>query len=112
MKHLMFSIYDDKANAYLPPFTLPRAEMAQRTFSDCVNSENHAFALHPGDYTLYELGVFDDETAEINSHDVRVNLGVGLAFKQLSLILEDETHGQPLGDDSSIQPSTSGGNSA
>lgn len=60
MIHKMFSIFDSAAEAYLPPFALPTEGMAVRTFTDCVNSEKHQFGVNPGDYTLFELGTFDD----------------------------------------------------
>ena len=60
MKYGMFSIYDEKANAYLPPFILPETAMAIRTFGDCVNSDTHQFGQHPADYTLYQIATFDD----------------------------------------------------
>lgn len=63
MIHKQFSIYDSGAQAYLPPFILPRDEMAQRTFGDCCNSKEHQFGAHPEDYTLFRLGTWDDETA-------------------------------------------------
>ncbi len=62
MKHKMFSIFDAKALAYLPPFCLPEAGMAVRTFGDCVNSDDHQFGAHPEDYTLFLIGTFDDRT--------------------------------------------------
>ena len=62
MKYGMFSIYDEKAQAYLPPFILPATEMAIRTFGDCVNSQEHQFGKHPADYTLYQIAEFDDDT--------------------------------------------------
>lgn len=63
MKLKMFTIYDSKAFAYLPPFYLHKEEMAQRAFGECVNSKEHQFGKHPQDYTLFKVGVFDDETA-------------------------------------------------
>ncbi len=60
MKHKVFSIYDVKAKAYLPPFILPETPMAVRVFGDCVNSDDHQFGKHPGDYTLFDMGVWDD----------------------------------------------------
>ncbi len=56
MEHKIFAIFDVKAKAYLPPFFLPERGMALRTFSDCVNSKDHQFGLHPQDYTLFEFG--------------------------------------------------------
>jgi len=67
MKHLLFSIHDIKAGAYLPPFTLPNKNMAIRTFTDCVNDPNHAFCRNPADYTLFCLGEFDDNDGQITS---------------------------------------------
>ena len=68
MIHKIFTIHDSKAQAFLPPFILPRAEMAERTFGDCINSADHQFGQHPDDYTLFELGAFDDEDASYVTH--------------------------------------------
>ncbi len=65
MIHRIFSVFDVKAKAYLPPFVMPERGMAMRVFSDCVNSDDHQFGKHPGDYTLFELGGFDDGAGEI-----------------------------------------------
>ena len=56
MKHNIFSVYDEKAQAFLPPFFLPEVGMATRIFGDCVNSDEHQFGKHPTDYTLFHLG--------------------------------------------------------
>lgn len=56
MMQKIFTIYDSKAHAYLPPFFLPEAGMAVRVFSDCVNDKSHQFSKHPGDYTLFQIG--------------------------------------------------------
>jgi len=56
----MFSIYDSKAKAYFPPFLLVNQAMAIRVLGDCVNDVTHAFYRNPSDYSLFEIGVFDD----------------------------------------------------
>ena len=61
MKYGMFSIYDEKAQAYLPQFILPETGMAIRTFGDCVNSQEHQFGKHQADYTLYQIAEFADD---------------------------------------------------
>jgi len=61
----MFSIYDAKAKAYFPPFYLVNSAMAVRVLSDCVNDPSHAFSRNPSDYSLFEVGVFDDSNAVI-----------------------------------------------
>ncbi|AXL14718.1 nonstructural protein [Microviridae sp.] len=76
----IFAIYDQKAGAYLPPFVLPTDGMATRTFSDCVNKEDHQFHAHPADYTLFGLGEFDDESAAIIPYEVVKSYGTGVEF--------------------------------
>lgn len=105
MKHYIFSIYDEKASAYLPPFILPTIGMAKRTFADCVNSKDHQFGAHPGDYCLVELGTFHDETGEIESHQVPQSLGLGLEYRETT---GDLDHDESLSDGSQLQPSAHG----
>jgi hypothetical protein len=76
----IFSIYDEKAGAFLPPFFLPTVGMATRTFKDCCNSLDHAFGLNPADYTLFELGDFSDKTAHIQTLASPKSHGIGLIF--------------------------------
>lgn len=66
MKHLVFSVFDSKAKAYLPPFFMHNEDMAIRIFKDCVNSGDHQFGKHPSDYTLFCLGEFLDHEGIIN----------------------------------------------
>lgn len=85
MIHKIFTIYDEKAESYLPPFFLPNAGMAKRTFGDCVKDEKHAFGQHPSDYTLMELGTYDDQTGTLNPNEKNKSLGNGLEYAQEEL---------------------------
>ncbi len=78
MKHKIFSIFDSKAQAYLPPFCLAEKAMAVRIFGDCVNSDDHQFGKHPGDYTLFELGSFDDSVCVVSCAPSAVKVVNGL----------------------------------
>lgn len=81
MLHEMFSVYDTKAQAYLPPFILPNTQMAQRVFGDCINSESHQFHHHPDDYILFHLGAFDDASGKMMPHQPdKVSLGSGIEY--------------------------------
>lgn len=82
MKYHMFSVYDEKAKAYLPPFILPEVGMATRTFGDCVNNEEHQFGMHPEDYTLFEIAIFDDESANIGGDKKTITNGIELVEEQ------------------------------
>lgn len=76
----IFTIFDEKANAYLPPFFLPTSGMAVRTFTTCLRSPDHQFGLHPEDYTLFDLGAFDDNTAQIDLSAGTKMIGNGVMF--------------------------------
>lgn len=92
MIHRMFTIHDQKAEAFLPPFILPQAGQAIRTFSDCVNSDDHQFSKHPGDYTLLEIGMFDDSTGGLDPYPVPKSLGTGVEFVANEPLNTPETH--------------------
>ena len=114
MIHKLFTIYDEKAGAHLPIFSLPAEGMATRTFTDCINSADHQFGQHPADYTLFNIGNFDDITAEILLHDKR-SLGNGVEFLHPPQP-EDPNATRPIQtqvhDVASIQPGSQGRNSA
>lgn len=63
MKLRVFTVFDSKAAAYLPPFFMGEMGAATRAFKDCANDPSHAFGKHPEDYMLFCLGTFDDSTA-------------------------------------------------
>lgn len=66
MKMLACAVYDEKAEAYLPPFYVAAPGQAIRLFEDSCNDKESQFGKHPGDYKLYRVGEFDDATAEFS----------------------------------------------
>jgi hypothetical protein len=80
MRHKLFSIYDIKAEAYLQPFFLQTKGQAIRAITDCVNDPNHQFSRHPADYTLFELGEYEDSNANFHLHETPRSLGVLVEF--------------------------------
>lgn len=73
----IFSVYDSKAEAYLQPFFTNTDGAAIRMFSDVVNDPDHGFSKHPGDYTLFSLGEWDEVTGQFAIAATAYNLGVG-----------------------------------
>lgn len=63
----VFAVRDMKAEAFLQPFFSPSVGSALRAFSDAVNDKQCPFNKHPGDYVLYEIGSYDDSTAELGA---------------------------------------------
>jgi len=80
VKHHIFTIHDSAASAYLPPFILHQEGIAIRTFTDCVNDPNHQFSKHPKDYTIFNIGEFDDSNGVITPLQIKKPLGNGLDF--------------------------------
>lgn len=79
MKQKIFTIYDSKAQAYLTPFFLHQEGMAIRIFTDCVNVSNHQFGKHPEDYTLFQIGSWDDEKSKfLTNNPVALATGIEL----------------------------------
>lgn len=77
----MFTVFDSKAEAYLPPFYLSTRGQAIRAFSDSANDPGHAFNKHPSDYTLFMIGEFDDQDCGIELLQAKASLGLALEFK-------------------------------
>nr|UXQ88150.1 MAG: nonstructural protein [Microvirus sp.] len=76
MKHNIFAVYDSKGQSYTTPFFDHAPGRALRTFADCCNDDGHQFGKHPSDYTLFDLGQYDDETGTI-TQDVISSVATG-----------------------------------
>jgi hypothetical protein len=81
MKKKIFTVYDDKSEAYLQPFFLDTKGQAVRAISDCVADSNHQFCRHAEDYTLFELGEYDDASGSFDLYSAPVNMGKLIEFK-------------------------------
>lgn len=63
----IFTVHDARAEAYLPPFYMRTKGEAIRAFETTVKDTNSQFNKYPQDYTLVELGEFDESSATITS---------------------------------------------
>ena len=75
-----FTVYDSKAEAYLAPFFTQSRGLALRSFTDAVNTKDHSFNRYPSDFTLFEIGEFDEEAGRLVPHQALVSLGVAVEF--------------------------------
>lgn len=82
MKRKLFCIYDSKVKSYLDPITLRNTGEALRAFDSIVNNPGSDFNKYPGDYTLFEIGEFDDETGSLFQYEAKINLGLAIDFKK------------------------------
>lgn len=80
MKKCLFSILDGKSGVYNDTFTAISRGVALRLFTDLVNDPKTTIARHPEDYTICEVGTFEDTTGILESHVNPVPLGNAAAF--------------------------------
>lgn len=79
----VFSVFDNASEAYMQPFFMQTKGQAIRSFQDAVNSESHEFSKHAEDYTLFELGDYDDSNAQFNMYEAPRALGNAVEFLQI-----------------------------
>lgn len=87
----IYTIYDSAAKAYLRPFFLHNDAMAVRAFKTNVNDHvNSDIYKSPDQFTLFKIGTYNDETAELEMLSSNQSLGVGTQFKDLTQGQEPE----------------------
>ena len=62
MEMLLFSVKDNKAGIFKPPFAASTTVEACRSFKQACKDKTVQLSLFPEDFDLYQLGVFDDST--------------------------------------------------
>lgn len=78
MLQKIFSVYDSKAEAYMSPFFMVATGQAIRSFVDTATDAASQLGKHPEDFTLFELGTYDDLTAEFCIYPTPKSLGLAL----------------------------------
>lgn len=78
----IFTVFDSKAEAYLQPFFARTNGEAVRSFTEAANDSGHNFCKYSGDFTLFEIGEYDETTGNITPLKAHQNLGKGSDFKQ------------------------------
>ena len=80
----IYAIYDSKAEAYMQPFFASTHGLALRTFEKHANDPQTIFNQHPGDFTLFHIGSYEEDTAQIKPEKALVNLGTALEQIQVA----------------------------
>lgn len=65
MKQNIYSIFDSAAGAYMRPFFAISDALALRSFGDICCDADHPVGQHPKDYTLFRVGIFDDNNGQL-----------------------------------------------
>lgn len=80
MKLKVFAVFDSKVLAFTTPFFQRTSGEATRAFADAVNKEGSNFKSHAEDYTLFELGSWDDATAVFDMLETPHSLGLAVSY--------------------------------
>lgn len=82
MKHKIFSVFDSKTEAFLPPFSLKTVGEAERVITSMVSDPNNNFCKYAEDFTLYELGTWNDENCKYELLDTPFSVGLLVQYKK------------------------------
>lgn len=77
----VFAVRDTKAENYFAPWFFIQPGQALRQFSDLVNDDSTMLARHPADYSLYEVGEWDDLAGLLSAVNPPKFLCCGSDFK-------------------------------
>lgn len=89
MIYNMYTVYDEKAEAFLQPFFMEKDAMAIRAIIDCVSDPGHRFCQHASDFTLFRIGKFDSNDGCL-LHDDKKSLGCLVEFKPKATLIKPE----------------------
>lgn len=78
----MFCIYDSKAKFYDKPMFLKTKADALRGWQELANDEKTTIGKFPSDFTLFEMGEYDEVTGKITQHAAPQALGTAIEFKR------------------------------
>ncbi len=67
MKQIALSVYDEKAECFGHPFFTSAIGIATRMLSEWATNDNSIVGKHPEDFTLYQVGTWDDHSAKMES---------------------------------------------
>lgn len=78
----IFAVFDSKARSYLLPFYAVHTEVAQRHFARGVADPTLDIGQFPEDFSLWEIGAYDTNTAVIEPLTTPINHGLGTLYKE------------------------------
>lgn len=80
----IFSIFDSKSEAFHVPFYKKAKGEALRDFQDLANDPETSVCKYASDFTLFELGEFNEQTGIITVLPTPMSLGLAQDYKKLS----------------------------
>lgn len=78
----VFAIYDSGVSTWMVPIFARNKGEIMRSFIEAVNNPESKFFKHPADYTLFEIGTWDDDKCVFDLLKTPVRLGVAIEYLQ------------------------------
>lgn len=82
MKKRLYAIHDAKIEAFNSPFTMHTVGEALRGFVEVVNDPSTQFCKHPEDFTLFELGEYEESSGTISPYATPKPIGKAIEYKK------------------------------
>lgn len=83
----IFTVFDQKANAYLQPFFSPTIETGGRIFDQAINNEG-MFNQYAEDYSLFHLGTFDQDECKFTINEPPAHLVNAITLRRTTITPE------------------------
>jgi len=81
MQLKVYSVYDSAVAAYGHPMNFVNRGAALRWFTDELANPQSMFARHPKDFTLFELGEYDDQNGVFTNNETKISVGTALELQ-------------------------------
>lgn len=75
-----YVVYDSAAEAYGIPFFIRSKGEALRGFAQAAKDPQSQISKHPADFTLFEIGEYNEFKGEISLYQAKVNLGTAVEY--------------------------------
>ena len=79
---IVCAVYDSAVGAYLQPFYARSIAQAVRSFAQAATQSGHPFNDYPGDYTLFVVATWNEDTCVFESREAYERIGNGLELAQ------------------------------
>lgn len=89
MKLKLFVVYDAKTESYGVPFFRDFTANALREWAEVASNKgdkNNQIAKFPGDFTLFEIGEFEQGSGFLKLLDTKYNLGLAVEHIKQELV--------------------------
>lgn len=74
----MYCVYDGKAKFFEKPFFMRNNGEALRAWATVASDKSTSIGMYPADFSLFEIGSYDELSANVQMLEAKVNLGTAI----------------------------------